>query len=341
MSAKDDTFREIADAYDDFPISLVLTDPRLEDNPIVYVNKAFTELTGYTAAASCGRNCRFLQGADTDPTPVRELAEAVRAEEPAAVEIVNYTSWGERFVNHLVVTPITEDGETIFFIGMQAGWRESGRPLGSAERLTQHLAELEKIVTDQVGNLLRIMRREITDPRDSRDVAKLLASRIDCLAQLYDGVFRRYSRGFDGEVRLGAYLARVCSSTHTADRSFNVRMSTDFIEASVDADTAATVGLCMSEILANAFLDINPYDEGAEIFVTLEWCEVEHARLSIRTRSNGDNGSLMPRPDTVGSRILLELLPRLGVVVRESYREDIRELVIPLPMLRDTGRFIA
>ena len=75
--------------------------------------------------------------------------------------------------------------------------------------------------------------------------------------------------------------------------------------------------------------------------MTLEWCEVEHARLSIRTRSNGDNGSLMPRPDTVGSRILLELLPRLGVVVRESYREGIRELVIPLPMLRDTGRFIA
>ncbi len=45
----------------------ILTDPRLDDDPIVYVNHAFLEMTGYEAEEVLGRNCRFLQGPETDP----------------------------------------------------------------------------------------------------------------------------------------------------------------------------------------------------------------------------------------------------------------------------------
>ena len=45
---------------------MIITDPRLPDNPIVFVNDAFLRMTGYERGEIMGRNCRFLQGADTD-----------------------------------------------------------------------------------------------------------------------------------------------------------------------------------------------------------------------------------------------------------------------------------
>ncbi|MGR3467157.1 MAG: PAS domain-containing protein, partial [Shimia sp.] len=54
-------------------VAMVLTNPRLEDNPIVYVNRAFEEVTGYSQAAAVGRNCRFLQGEGTDLADVQAL----------------------------------------------------------------------------------------------------------------------------------------------------------------------------------------------------------------------------------------------------------------------------
>ena len=57
---------------------MILTDPNLPDNPIAFANCAFQDLTGYTEEEVLGRNCRFLQGAHTDPEGVTELRQAVQ-----------------------------------------------------------------------------------------------------------------------------------------------------------------------------------------------------------------------------------------------------------------------
>ena len=67
----------------------VLTDPQ-DDDPIVYVNDAFTALTGYARDDLLGRNCRLLQGPGTDPDAVAELRRAVRDEQPTVVVVRNY-----------------------------------------------------------------------------------------------------------------------------------------------------------------------------------------------------------------------------------------------------------
>jgi PAS domain S-box-containing protein len=56
------------------PFAIVLTDPTLDDNPIVYVNDAFERATGFARAGAIGRNCRFLQGAETDERTVQQAA---------------------------------------------------------------------------------------------------------------------------------------------------------------------------------------------------------------------------------------------------------------------------
>jgi PAS domain S-box-containing protein len=106
-------------AMDEAPVGIIITDPALEDNPIVYVNDRFEELTGYDRSAALGRNCRFLQGEDTDPETRRLLRERIDAEEPVSVDIVNYRKSGERIWQKLDIAPVRDDGEVTNFVGFQ------------------------------------------------------------------------------------------------------------------------------------------------------------------------------------------------------------------------------
>lgn len=57
--------------------SFCVTDPQMPDNPIVYASDSFIELTGYERAQVLGRNCRFLQGPDTDPDSVAKIRKGI------------------------------------------------------------------------------------------------------------------------------------------------------------------------------------------------------------------------------------------------------------------------
>src|SRR4051812_15953380 len=76
---------------DELRCSVVITDHSQPDNPIVFVSEEFQHQTGYSAAEVIGRNCRFLQGPDTDPAKVRALREAINAERDITLDILNYT----------------------------------------------------------------------------------------------------------------------------------------------------------------------------------------------------------------------------------------------------------
>src|SRR5690349_15160652 len=87
-------------------MAVCLSDPNMPDDPIVFCNEAFERLTGYSAEEVIGRNCRFLQGPDTDPHEVARLRDALREEKVAVVELVNYRKDGTRFWNALHLGPI-------------------------------------------------------------------------------------------------------------------------------------------------------------------------------------------------------------------------------------------
>ncbi len=99
---------------------VTITDPNLPGHPIVFVNPAFTRMTGYTAEEAIGRNCRLLQGRDTDPKTVERLTRAVRARRPVTVTIRNYRKDGRTFWNELTLTPIfDEHRQLIRYVGIQ------------------------------------------------------------------------------------------------------------------------------------------------------------------------------------------------------------------------------
>ena len=100
--------------------ALVLAEPGETDNPMVYLNEAFEEMTGYPKTEAIGRDCRFLQGEHTRAEPVNELRAGIENEEPVTVELRNYRKDGTEFWNKLTVDPVYDaNGNLVRYLGTQ------------------------------------------------------------------------------------------------------------------------------------------------------------------------------------------------------------------------------
>jgi PAS domain S-box-containing protein len=107
-------------AMDEAPVGITITDPTREDNPLIYVNDRFLELTGYEESEVLGRNCRFLQGEATDPEPVAELRAAIDAHETVSVVLSNIRKDGTEFQNRVTVAPVEDEtGDVVNYVGFQ------------------------------------------------------------------------------------------------------------------------------------------------------------------------------------------------------------------------------
>ena len=98
---------------DDAIMGITIADMRKTDAPLIYVNNAFTSITGYPRDLAIGYNCRFLQGPDTDPVELERLRDAIRNGNAYSGDILNYRMDGTRFWNRLTLYPIRiGDSET-------------------------------------------------------------------------------------------------------------------------------------------------------------------------------------------------------------------------------------
>lgn len=100
---------------------VTIADARRPDRPLIYVNQGFERMTGYLVADVLGRNCRFLQGPETDAAAVAEIRAALSEHRECLVEILNYRRDGTTFWNRLSITPLRDGaGEVTHFIGIQS-----------------------------------------------------------------------------------------------------------------------------------------------------------------------------------------------------------------------------
>ena len=232
-------------------ISMVLTNPRLEDNPIVYANRAFERLTGYTAESIVGRNCRFLQTDETDPDHLVDLREALADEREHATILHNRRANGETFLNALLVSPIHDaDGTLCYFVGLQceiAHDREHER-LKEFETMVAEIQHRVKNHLSMILGLIRMQARTSDSPEEFHDLSR----RIESLQLLYEEISAAQLVRNDDRIQLGSYLGRVANAIAHLDGRAGVRMNVNVDPLTVNTEKAVRIGLIVSEILTNA-----------------------------------------------------------------------------------------
>jgi two-component system, cell cycle sensor histidine kinase and response regulator CckA len=133
---------------------ILITDLRLPDNPIIYCNPAFERITGYEAAEVLGRNCRFLQGHETDRAAVERIRAAIERGLPVNETLLNYRKDGTPFWNELTLSPIRDaDGRLSHYVGVQTDVTAQRRA-SDAARFQAHLLDIVEqavIATDLSG----------------------------------------------------------------------------------------------------------------------------------------------------------------------------------------------
>ncbi|KIT15212.1 PAS domain-containing protein [Jannaschia aquimarina] len=302
----------------DLPLSMVLTDPNRPDNPIVYVNRAFEQTTGYAASHAVGRNCRFLQADDRDQDAVRKLREAVAAQKPTTVILRNYRSDGEQFLNRLMIAPVTdEEGQLFAFVGIQVVITESGADSGSPEAsdFTDTLREMQHRVKNHLQMVASMIRLQSTSDAPPEAAFKLLSRRVESLAALYDE-FARPPTGSRGGaydvVSAGAYVGRVASTVAALDGRSGIRLTVDTDPVHMDSSRAASLGLLVSEVLSNAMQ--HGFDDRAEglVEVRLKQAGGDRVRLTVTDDGCGLGDSDWPNSGGMGARIVRGLAGQLG-----------------------------
>ncbi|WP_172296472.1 PAS domain-containing protein [Pseudoruegeria sp. HB172150] len=299
-----EAFRILAES----PISMVLTDPHLEDNPIVYVNRAFERVTGYNASSAVGRNCRFLQGEDTDPEDVRRIKQAIEQQTETTVDIVNYRADGTQFLNRLLLTPIyDQDGQLRHFLGIQK--RLTEHEAQNSVNVSQHaIRELKHRVKNHLAMIVSMIRLQ-SRAVPAADTVKSLARRVESLQLLYEELSDPSAGRRTGNVSLGAYISRLANTTAHLDGRAGIRVNVDVGDATCSSEIAAKIGLVVSEIITNAFQHaFEGRDEGL-LNIHLDAPAEDRVVISVEDDGVGlPEGTEYPNMGSVGGRVVAALL---------------------------------
>ncbi len=290
------------------PLAMVVTNPQLPDNPIVYVNRAFEKLTGYSSDAAVGRNCRFLQGPDTDKETIEALSNAISENKEVEVDVLNYRADGKKFMNHLLISPITDDdGKVRYFLGVQ----RRGNGQDYADSVDEQLREIQHRVKNHLQMVVSMIRMQAEQtPTDAKGQFSTLANRVETLQLLY----QEMTEAGVGSVRatkiqLGAYLTRIVSAIGYLSGKEGVRVNVDADSFETTIDFAARLGLVASEIFTNALQHAFHDRDSGLVEVRVKQLSGGVIRLRIADDGAGmPEGATWPDGNSLGGRIVRTLI---------------------------------
>ncbi|RJY08317.1 PAS domain-containing protein [Aurantiacibacter aquimixticola] len=226
-------------------MAICLADPKQPDVPIVFANRAFRELTGYEQDEIIGRNCRFLQGPETDPRPVEKIRDAIANEDVTVVELLNYRKDGSTFWNALHIGPIyDEDGELVYFFGSQ--WDVSDVRAARAEE--QYARDMARELSHRMKNMFSVISGIVNITgrmRGIEDEAREINERVQALGRAYETTLDEAS---SGNIEIGQAIRGILEA-YDVEGTHLVMHGNEY---SVPFGVVSSVGLALHELAANA-----------------------------------------------------------------------------------------
>lgn len=310
--------QQAAEVFSASSVAFVLTDPTLEDNPIIYVNRAFEKLTGYAAEAAIGRNCRFLQHDGSNPAQVAKLRSAIEERRDASVVISNQRADGSVFLNALVVTPIYGEDEDKdegamprYFLGMQRTV-DRDQEADQLAAFEANISEVQHRVKNHLAMVLSLIRLKARELEDSNTLSDL-SRRIESLQLLYEEMSAARQHGHSDTIQLGAYIGRVANAISHLDGRPGLRMNIDVARMEVQTDRAARIGLIVSEMLTNCMQHAFKEQETGLVELRVVRTDNNYLRVTVSDDGAGIPEEVdWPHSGGLGARIVLGLIDGLG-----------------------------
>lgn len=302
---------------------MIITDPNQHDNPIIFCNGAFERLTGYSNEELIGRNCRILQGAETNRETVAVVRDALANGRGVSVDILNYRKDGSAFWNALFISPVwDQQGRIIYFFASQLDFtniRSREADLASARHQAEeavkdrtndlHAAlaaktllihEVDHRVRNNLLTMASIVKMQLRLTKDHGQQNALMSvlNRIEAISTVQRKLFTTNDvTRFD----LGDFAYELVLDLRGAVKRDDIRLTLDISPAYVPAAKASPLALIVNELVGDA-LRRGIRDSGGDIHVVVKH---SNGRLLLRVEDISEPVT----PDEVSaelSRLLLE-----------------------------------
>lgn len=338
-------------------MAMIITDPRQADNPIVFVNDAFCSLTGYGRDEIMGRNCRFLQGAETDRGAVDLLSEAIKARRDMAIDLLNYRKNGTSFWNALYVSPvINEAGELLYFFASQLditdrvdALRQTQNEKDRFERevaertrdLTEALAAKTMLVHEvdhrvknnlqMISSLLTMQTRSIVDP-DAKASMEQMLHRVEALGTVHRRLYQSNNvERFD----VAEFARDLATDLVRGSGRADIQLHLDLEPVEIPVEKAPPVALMMNELLTNALKHAFADERPGRLSVTVR-PDQTHFGIKIVDDGVGMPGQPLGR-NSFGKRLIETLARQLNASIGWQPADPGTRIDIRLPReLADT-----
>jgi PAS domain S-box-containing protein len=339
---------------------MIITDPRQEDNPIVFANEAFLRLTGYSREDVMGRNCRFLQGPQTSKEAVARVREAVRARHDINIDLLNYRKDGSTFWNALYMSPVTdESGELQYFFASQLDVSDrketESKVIAEKERVEQAVEERTQELSDaldaqtallhevdhrvknnlqMISSLIVMQLRTIPDPQIRASLTSML-ERVEALSTVHRRLYQS-----DDVTRFDvADFVRDLVNDLVGAAQGEVKAGLSLQPVDLPAEQAAPLALIVNELVTNSLKHAFKHMDGdARLDVSLA---NENDRLTILISDNGGGIDGAPRDGSFGMKLIKALGRQLRADVTWNNADPGTTVRVDMPSPRTptTGAF--
>ena len=300
-------------------MAVCIVDPHADDAPMVFVNHAFLDLTGYERGELIGRNCRLLQGPGTDPLAVGQIRNAIAEEKVTVIDILNYRKDGKPFWNALHLGPVYDDnGLLCYFYGSLWDITELVEERERSFVQQQLTLEMQHRANNLFAVLTSLVRLSARGETDARSMADKIVERITALGRAQHTSIAADLDDVTGSDFLS--LVEAVLRPYRSETAARIELAGPVVELN-RAQTMA-LGMTLHELGTNALkYGSLRADEGR---VRIEWDTEGNDLVIVWSEHGGEvvEASTTPKGTGTGSAIMRGMLSTVRGTMVSEFRPD-------------------